>query len=59
MKSDGDLTFLGRIMSSLPLDIKLSKLIVMGYMFNCLQQCIIMGKLVLYNNSLVDSSFGQ
>ncbi|XP_054716874.1 ATP-dependent RNA helicase TDRD9-like [Uloborus diversus] len=38
---DGDLTFIGRVMANLPLDIKLSKLIVFGYAFNCLEECII------------------
>lgn len=42
--SDGDLTFLGRIMAQLPLEVKLSKLIVLGHMFSCLRDCIIMGE---------------
>lgn len=39
---DGDLTFMGRIMESLPLDIRATRLIVMGYMFDLLDECIIM-----------------
>ncbi|GFT80946.1 ATP-dependent RNA helicase TDRD9 [Nephila pilipes] len=38
---DGDLTFIGRVMSCLPLDIKFSKLIIFGYVFHCLEECII------------------
>ncbi|KAG8184735.1 hypothetical protein JTE90_019337 [Oedothorax gibbosus] len=38
---DGDLTFIGRVMANLPLDIKLSKLIIFGYTFHCLEECII------------------
>ena len=38
---DGDLTTLGRIMASLPIDIRLSKLICMGHVFDILQDCII------------------
>lgn len=40
---DGDITFIGRVMSSLPLDIKLSKLIVFGYCFSVLDECIVIG----------------
>ncbi|XP_050500207.1 probable ATP-dependent RNA helicase spindle-E isoform X2 [Diabrotica virgifera virgifera] len=40
--ADGDLTFLGHVMASLPVDINLSKLIVFGHLFNCLQEAIIM-----------------
>ncbi|CAL1265541.1 unnamed protein product [Larinioides sclopetarius] len=39
---DGDLTFIGRVMANLPLDIKLGKLIIFGYVFHCLEECIIM-----------------
>ncbi|CAH0550541.1 unnamed protein product [Brassicogethes aeneus] len=39
--SDGDLTFLGTVMASMPLDVRLSKLIVLGYMFSCLEEAII------------------
>ncbi|XP_063703324.1 probable ATP-dependent RNA helicase spindle-E [Culicoides brevitarsis] len=39
---DGDLTFMGSIMEALPLDILATRLIVMGYMFNALDDCIIM-----------------
>lgn len=46
--SDGDLTFLGTVMGKLPLDIHLSKLIVLGHMFSCLDEAIIMGKFLLY-----------
>lgn len=42
MTSDGDLTFMGEIMCNLPLDVRMSKLIVLGYMFSCLEECIIM-----------------
>ncbi|XP_044744588.1 probable ATP-dependent RNA helicase spindle-E [Coccinella septempunctata] len=40
--SDGDITFLGIVMASLPLDVCLSKLIVLGYMFSVLHDAIIM-----------------
>ncbi|KAK9501254.1 hypothetical protein O3M35_011997 [Rhynocoris fuscipes] len=39
---DGDLTFIGKVMASLPIDPYLSKLIIIGYMFSCLEDCIIM-----------------
>lgn len=41
VEDDGDLTFVGRIMDALPLDIKATRLIVLGYIFNVLEECII------------------
>lgn len=42
LSDDGDLTFVGKIMEALPLDIRASRLIIMGYMFDVLDECIIM-----------------
>lgn len=42
VETDGDITMLGTLMWSLPLDVKLSKLICLGYMFSCLEESIIM-----------------
>lgn len=42
---DGDITYLGRIMSKLPLDVRFTKLIMLGYIFGVLDDCIVMGKL--------------
>ncbi|XP_037954577.1 probable ATP-dependent RNA helicase spindle-E [Teleopsis dalmanni] len=39
---DGDLTFIGRIMAALPIDVHLSRLVVLGYMFSVLEDTIIM-----------------
>lgn len=41
---DGDLTFLGRVMSGLPIDIRATRLIVFGFCYGVLSDCIIMGK---------------
>ncbi|KAH8358780.1 hypothetical protein KR093_002465 [Drosophila rubida] len=38
---DGDLTYWGHIMTCLPLDVRLSRLIILGYVFNCLDEAII------------------
>lgn len=38
---DGDLTPLGRVMASLPLDVRVSKLIVLGHLFGVLSDTII------------------
>lgn len=38
---DGELTFLGKVMACLPLDIRVSKMIILGFVFNCLEDCII------------------
>ncbi|TST98546.1 ATP-dependent RNA helicase TDRD9 [Bagarius yarrelli] len=40
---DGDLTFLGRVLAHLPVDLYLGKLIVLGHIFGCLEECLIIG----------------
>lgn len=44
---DGDITFIGRVMCDLPLDVRVSKLIILGYCFSLLDDCIIIGKSIL------------
>jgi ATP-dependent RNA helicase TDRD9 len=39
--NDGELTYAGEIMAALPIDIKLSKLILLGHAFGKLRECII------------------
>ncbi|XP_074547476.1 ATP-dependent RNA helicase TDRD9 isoform X2 [Halichoeres trimaculatus] len=38
---DGELTFLGRVLAHLPVDLCLGKLIVLGHVFGCLDECLI------------------
>ncbi|KAM8915292.1 ATP-dependent RNA helicase TDRD9 [Spinachia spinachia] len=38
---DGELTFLGRVLAHLPLDLCLGKMIVLGHIFGCLDECLI------------------
>ncbi|XP_058836204.1 probable ATP-dependent RNA helicase spindle-E [Topomyia yanbarensis] len=38
---DGDLTCLGRVMAKLPIDLRMSKLIMLGYVFSVLEEAII------------------
>uniref|UniRef100_A0A8C1IR37 ATP-dependent RNA helicase TDRD9 n=1 Tax=Cyprinus carpio TaxID=7962 RepID=A0A8C1IR37_CYPCA len=40
---DGELTFLGRVLAHLPVDLQLGKLIVFGHVFGCLEECLIIG----------------
>lgn len=40
---DGDISFIGRIMASLPIDVKIAKFIILGYCFSVLDECIIIG----------------
>lgn len=42
-ENDGELTFAGKVMARLPLDVRISKLILLGYMFSCKEECIIIG----------------
>ena len=39
---DGDLTFVGLVMADIPLDVHLTKLILMGHVFGLLEEAIIM-----------------
>jgi len=41
---DGDITFMGYVMAKLPVDICIAKLILLGYIFSVLEECIVMGK---------------
>lgn len=44
---DGDLTFIGRVMEALPIDVRASRLIILGYCYGLLDDCIIMGNIKL------------
>lgn len=49
---DGDISFLGRIMANLPLDVKIAKFIILGYCFSILDECIVIGM-----NKTIDQTF--
>ncbi|XP_030574587.1 ATP-dependent RNA helicase TDRD9 isoform X2 [Archocentrus centrarchus] len=38
---DGEMTFLGRVLAHLPVDLNLGKMIVLGHVFGCLDECLI------------------
>ncbi|KAI1295393.1 ATP-dependent RNA helicase TDRD9 [Halotydeus destructor] len=38
---DGEVTNIGMIMAALPIDVQLSKLILMGYAYGCIEDCLI------------------
>ncbi|XP_070836021.1 ATP-dependent RNA helicase TDRD9 [Chaetodon trifascialis] len=38
---DGELTFLGRVLAQLPVDLYLGKMVVLGHVFGCLDECLI------------------
>ncbi len=38
---DGTLTFLGQVLASLPVDVRLGKLLVLGHAFGCLEECLV------------------
>lgn len=42
--TDGDITYMGKVMAQLPIEPQMSKLIYFGYIFNILNEAIIMGK---------------
>ncbi|CAH3166074.1 unnamed protein product [Porites lobata] len=38
---DGELTFIGKVLGELPVDVHLGKLLVLGYVFGCLEECLV------------------
>ncbi|GCB70813.1 hypothetical protein scyTo_0008681 [Scyliorhinus torazame] len=47
---DGDLTFLGKVLAYLPVDLHLGKLVVLGYVFGCLEECLIIAAALSLKN---------
>ncbi|XP_066468396.1 ATP-dependent RNA helicase TDRD9 [Tiliqua scincoides] len=47
---DGELSFLGRVLAQLPVDQRLGKLIVLGNVFGCLEECLIIAAALSLNN---------
>ncbi|NXT83202.1 TDRD9 helicase, partial [Zapornia atra] len=47
---DGELTLLGRILVQLPVDLHLGKLIVLGHVFGCLEECLIIAAALSLRN---------
>ncbi|XP_072125835.1 ATP-dependent RNA helicase TDRD9 isoform X1 [Mobula birostris] len=50
---DGDLTFLGRVLAYLPVDLQLGKLVVLGHAFGCLEECLIIAAALSLKNFFV------
>lgn len=50
---DGDLTYIGKVMAYLPLEPPMSKLIYFGYIFNILNEAIIMGMFINLQRSIL------
>ena len=46
---DGDLSFIGKVMAALPLNIRISRLIIFGYMFSVFEEAIIIGEYYINN----------
>ncbi|XP_071961942.1 ATP-dependent RNA helicase TDRD9-like [Antedon mediterranea] len=55
---DGDLTFPGRVLAELPVDIRLGKMIILGHVFGCLRDCVIIGA-ALSVKSIFSRPFGK
>ena len=48
---DGQLTAIGRVMAKLPLDVRLTKLILLGHVFGLLDDCVHIGMLACLSSS--------
>ncbi|XP_047033671.1 probable ATP-dependent RNA helicase spindle-E isoform X1 [Helicoverpa zea] len=55
---DGDMTYLGRVAARLPVDVKLSKLIILGYIYGCLEETVVMAAAMSVKN-LFNSPFRE
>ncbi|CAG2193788.1 TDRD9 [Mytilus edulis] len=42
---DGQLTFVGRVLAELPVDIRIGKLLMLGHVFGLLEECLIIGEI--------------
>ncbi|CAG9134009.1 unnamed protein product [Plutella xylostella] len=49
-RGGGDITYLGRVMARLPLDVRVSKLIMLGHIFGCLEDTVIMAAAMSVKN---------
>ena len=58
VQDDGDLTVLGEVLSALPVDIRYGKLIVLGQLFNVLDECVIIAA-GISNKSIFAMPFGK
>lgn len=47
---DGDLTFLGELMAQLPLDVQIARFVVLGHVFDVLDDCIIIAACLSMQN---------
>lgn len=56
---DGDLTELGRVISTLPIDVHLSKLIVVAYLLDVLEDAIIVAACLSTNRTVVKHLYGR
>lgn len=52
---DGDISYMGRVMAALPLDVRLCRLIILGYIFSMLEDAIIIGKTTQNKNKKKNS----
>ena len=41
---DGELTFIGKVIGQLPIDVHLGKLLVLSYVFGCLEECLVISE---------------
>lgn len=56
---DGQITPLGVIMSNLPIDVRLSKLIVLGHVFDVLKETVVIAACLSTNRTVVKNVYGD
>lgn len=54
-QEDGDLTFLGELMAQLPLDVQVARFVILGHVFDILDDCIIIAACLSMQNFFINS----
>lgn len=55
---DGDLTFVGSVLEALPISARLGRLVLLGHVFNCLEETVVIAA-ALSQRSIFASSFNN
>ena len=58
-KFDGNLTFAGKILERLPIDVKLGKLLILGHAFGCLESCLVIAAALSLKSFFTSSALDE
>ncbi|XP_041351970.1 ATP-dependent RNA helicase TDRD9-like [Gigantopelta aegis] len=58
-RHDGELTFIGRVLADLPVDIHVGKMLMLGHVFGLLEECLIIGAAMSLKNIFAKPFHGK